>query len=225
MNEDDIFTAYWTLYRGESEIPASTDPERTIARRLFNEGINHWETYDGTVWKELFAHFKDEESTTVSTGTTEYDAPSNFRKPEGKVRLLDSSNKTVQRYSVIDIRDVQFQEDGATYAYLSGNPKDGYKLHLNPAPSTAINGMKIDYPFRKIGTVFESTTDVTEMSDPYFLVHRALANRFRATRNPYTDDAKQDAENSLSKMKVDNDDGNWGAPPQLQDHSGTQFGG
>jgi hypothetical protein len=224
MNLDDIFAAYWTQYRGDSDIPATTDPEYTVGLRLANEAINHWETYDGTVWKELFAYFKDVETATVSAGTTEYDAPADFKRAEGKVRILDSDNKTVQRYPVIDTRDVQFRSDSATYAYFSGNPAEGYVLHLNPAPPSSLSGKKIDYPYRKAATTFASGSDITEMSDPYFIVHRMLANRFRSSRNPYYTDAKEDAENSLGKMKTDNDDGDWGNPPKLEDRSGSSWG-
>lgn len=224
MDLDDIFAAYWTLYRGESEIPANTDPEYTIAKNLFKEGVNHWETYDGTVWRELYAHFKDEDGATITAGATDYDAPGNYKKAEGDVKVLDANDKTLARYPVIDIREVQFKPDGATYAYFSGNRADGYILHLSPAPTSALNGMRIDYPYTKRATELVSGSDVPEMSDPYFLVHRALANRFRSTRNPYTDDAKQDAENSLGKMKVDNDGGSVGDPPSLKDHSGSSWG-
>lgn len=219
-----IFQAMWTLYRADSDVPGSTDPEYTVALRLANEALNHWETYDGTIWKELYAQFKDEESTTISTGVTDYDAPSNFKKAEGDVRVFDSNNKTVQRYKVIDIRDVQFKDDNATYAYFSGNPADGYVLHLNPAPPSSLNGKRIDYPYRKSVTTYTTGTDVSELSDPYFVVHRILANRFRASRNPYTDDAKQDAENSLGKMKIDNDGGTVASPPSRQDRSGSSWG-
>jgi hypothetical protein len=224
VDTDDLFQAYWSLYRGESEIPASTDPEYTIALRLFNEGINHWETYDGTAWKELYAQFKDEEGTTVSTGTTDYDAPGNFKKEEGDVKVLDANDKILQKYPVVDIREVQFQADGATYAYFSGNPTNGHVLHLSPAPTSALNGNRIDYPYTKKATELVNSTDVPEMSDPYFLVHRALANRFRSTRNPYADDAKQDAENALGKMKLDNDGGTVGDPASRKDHSGSSWG-
>jgi hypothetical protein len=224
VDTDDLFKAYWTLYRGESEIPASSDPEYEIARNLFKEGVNHWETYDGTVWVELYAHFKDEENTTIAANKSDYDAPSNYKKAEGDIKILDANGKTLQRYPVIDIREVQFKADGATYGYFSGNPKDGYVLHLSPAPTSTLSGMRIDYPYTKRATELVNGTDVSEMSDPYFLVHRALANRFRSTRNPYTDDAKQDAENSLTKMKVDNDGGSVGDPPSLKDHSGSSWG-
>ncbi len=224
MDFSAIFQAMWTLYRADSDVPGTSDPEYTVALRLANEAINHWETYDGTVWKELYAHFKDEESATIATGITDYDAPGNFKRAEGDVRVFDSDNKTVQRYPVIDVRDVQFKADNATYAYFSGNPANGYVLHLNPAPTSSLNGKSIDYPYRKSATTFTGGNDVTEMSDAYFVVHRILANRFRASRNPYTDDAKQDAENSLGKMKIDNDGGDWGNPPKMQDHSGSSWG-
>lgn len=224
MQFDEIFTSYWTQFRGDSDIPANTDPEYTVALRLANEGLNHWETYDGTYWRELFAYFKDEEGTTISTGVTQYDTADTFKEAGGKVRLLDSSNKTIQTYPIIDIHEAQFKSDNATYAYFSGNPRDGYKLNINPAPASTLNGKKIDYPYYKSATLFTTGTDVSEIPDPYFLVHRMLTGRFRSSRNPYYSDAKQDAENSLGKMKTDNDSGSWANPFTLADRSGSGFG-
>jgi hypothetical protein len=219
-----IFTAFWSQYRADSDVPVSTDPEYIVGLRLANEAVNHWETYDGTVWKELYAHFKDEEGTTVATGVTQYDTASNYKNAEGDVKILDANGKTVQRYPIVDIREVQFKSDSATYAYFSGNPANGYTLNINPAPSVSLNGLRIDYPYRKAATAFASGSDTTEMADPYFIVHRMLANRFRASRNPYYTDAKQDAENSLGKMKIDNEGGNPADPPRMRDHSGSLWG-
>ena len=50
----DIFTAYYTLYRSEATVPASTDDEYTIGLRFANEAISRWANYDSTYWKELF---------------------------------------------------------------------------------------------------------------------------------------------------------------------------
>lgn len=224
MQFDDIFTAFWTQYRGDSATPASTDPEYTVGMRLANEAINHWKTYDGTYWKELFASFKDEEGTTITTNTTEYDAPGNFQEAGGNVKVLDSNNRVIQTYPVIDPHEAQFKTDQSTYAYFSGNPADGYVLNLNPAPSSSLNGNSIDYVYYKSPTEFSTGTDVTEMSNPYFIVHRMLANRFRATRNPFYTDALRDAENALSKMKLDNDSGTWANPFTIQDRSGNSWG-
>jgi hypothetical protein len=224
VDYDAIFEAYWTQYRGETDVPASTDPEYIVGIGLANEAINHWETYDGTFWKELFAYFKDEDGSTISTGVTQYDTTSEFKEAGGKVRVIDANGRTLQRYPIIDIHEAQFKGDDDTYAYFSGNPRDGYVLNLNPAPPSTLNGMRVDYPFYKLATKFATGTDVSEIPDPYFIVHRMLANRFRSSRNPYYNDAKKDAENSLGKMKTDNDSGSWSNPFQVKDRSGSAFG-
>lgn len=195
-----------------------------MGKDLANEALNHWETYDGTYWRELFAYFKDEEGTTISTGVAQYDAPTNYKESGGYVRALDSSNKTVQRYKIIEAFEAQFQGDDATYAYFSGNPRDGYKVNLNPAPPSSLNGKKLDFPFYKTSSPYTTGGDISEIPDAYFVVHRMLATRFRSSRNPYTDDAKQDAENSLAKMKIDNDSGNWANPFTVKDRSGSSWG-
>lgn len=225
MNFDNLFTAYWTQYRADSDVPASTDPEYIVAMRLANEAINHWKTYDGTYWRELFVNFRVEEGATISTGVTQYDAPDDFQEAGGNIKVLDSSNKTVQTYQIVDPQEAQFLGDNATYAYFTGNPADGYVLNLNPAPPSSLNGLAIDYVYYKTATEFSSGSDVTEMANPYFIVHRMLANRFRASRNPYYTDALRDAENALSKMKMDNDSGSWANPWQVKDRSGSSWGG
>jgi hypothetical protein len=219
-----IFQAYWTQYRADSDVPGETDPEYIVGLRLANEAVNHWKTYDGTFWRELFTTFRTEEGGTLSSTTTEYDAPENFQEAGGNIRVLDASNKVIQIYPIIDPQEAQFKSDSATYAYFFGSPTDGYKLKINPAPSTALNGKNYDYDFYKSPTEFVGGGDITEMSNPYFIVHRMLANRFRASRNPYYTDALRDAENSLSKMKMDNDSGSWANPWQIKDHSGSSWG-
>lgn len=225
MDYDAIFTAYYNLYRADTDTPSSTDDEYTIGLRLANEAVNHWATYDGTYWKELFANLQiADEAVSVVTGTTQYDVPDNFAEAGGNVRVLDTNGKGIQTYKIIDPSEAQFRPDDATYAYFSGSPAEGYSLNINPAPTATLNGKDIDYWYYKKPTEFVEGTDITEMSNPYFIVHRMLANRFRASRNPYYEDALRDAENALAKMKMDNDSGSWANPWKLTDHSGSAFG-
>jgi len=101
----------------------------------------------------------------------------------------------------------------------------GYKLHLNPAPTATINGYDIDYVYYKKPTELTTGLSRTECPNGMFLVHRMLANRFRASRNPYYSSALRDAEDALSIMKLDNDSGNWANPWKLADNSGSVWGG
>lgn len=224
MDFDSIFSAYHTLYRGDSDVPDSNDDEYTIGMRLANEAIHHWETYDNTSWKELYTNLVAAGEDFNLTTATQYDTPENFERAGGHVKVLDSDGNLMQLYPIIEPNDVQFRGDMDTYAFFSGSPTEGYQLNINPAPSTALVGNTVDYYYYKKPTEFTTGTDVTEMSNPYFVVHRMLANRFRASRNPYYDDAMRDAENALSKMKMENDSGTWANPFSLVDRSGTQWG-
>lgn len=225
MDFDDIFEAYYNLYRLEAETPATTDDEYPVAMRLANEAVNRWAAYDGTYWRQLFTTLNlAGETTTVATGTVEYDAPDDFKEAGGFIRIRDASNNTVRTYPILEPQDVQFKGDNSTYCYFTGDPGNGFTLHLNPSPDSSINGYTIDYVYYKKPTLFTTGTDVTEMAEPYFIVHRMLANRFRGSRNPYYGTAKADAEDLLKTMQAANNSGNWADPWKLADNSGSTWG-
>lgn len=228
---DDLFSAYYTQYRTEAVIPASTDDEYTIFLRLANEAVNRWSRYDGTYWKELYTTLQNSTQVspalvkTITVGTLTYTAPADMREAGGFVKIKDSNNNTVRSYAIIETQDVQFKDGQSQYCYFTGNPTQGFTLNLNPAPDTAISGMKIDYVYYKKPTFFVAGgTETSEMNDPYFIIHRALASRFRGSRNPFRNDAKADAEDVLKTMQADNNSGNWADPWKLQDNSGSTWG-
>jgi hypothetical protein len=224
---DDIFAQYYSLYRGEADTPASTDDEYTVALALSKEAITRWANYDGTYWKELFTTAGTNGTgavLTVATGTTSYAAPTAMREAGGFVRVKDAQGFTVQSYPIIEPEQVQFRNDLATYCYFTGDPNNGFTLHLNPAPDASLNGLTLDYTYYKKPTYFTTGADKTEMADPMFIVHRMLANRFRVSRNPYYNSAKMDAEDCLKTMQADNNSGNWADPWSLVDNSGSVWG-
>lgn len=227
MTYNDIFTAYYNLYRVEATVPTSSDDEFTIGMRLANEAISRWANYDATYWKELYTTAQQNSTggvVTVTAGTSTYAAPTDMREAGGYVQIKDGSGNVLRSYPIIDPQEAQFKTDNAQYCYFTGDPTGGYTLHLNPAPDTAINGMNIDYVYYKKPTEFTTGTDETEMSNPYFIVHRMLANRFRASRNPYYTSALRDAEDALKIMKFDNDTGTWANPWAVSDTSGSGWG-
>lgn len=226
MTLDDLFEAYYVQYRAEADTPESTDDEYTIFTRYANESISRWANYDSTYWKELFETNQVDGSgaQTIVTGQTEYDAPDNFKEAGGFVKVLDSDDNVVQRYPIIEPQEAQFKGDDATYCYFTGNPADGYVLHLSPSPPSALSGLSIDYVYYKTPTELVNGSDITEMKNPYYIVHRALSNRFRASRNPYYQSAQKDAEDALKIMQGDNNSGSWANPWQLQDNSGSVWG-
>lgn len=292
MDYDAVFTAYYTLFRADSDIPTSSDDEYTVGMRLANEAINYWSNYDGTYWKELFTTNQLDNSSgtqTISTGVTVYTAPANFREAGGNVRVKDSSGNTLQTYPIADPNQVQFLDTHSTFAYFRPNLtyystgtasqstttitgsgttwtsamtgmtiefvtgetatityasattltasvsqtvasgtyriiSTGTNLVINPAPTSALNGLDVDYDYYKKPTLFTTGVSKTEMADPYFIVNRMLAQQFRAARNPYYTSALKDSENTIRVMQIDNNSGNWANPWTVADNSGAQWG-
>lgn len=230
MDFDEIFEAYYNLYRAEATTPDNADDEYVIAMRLANEAITRWANYDNTYWNELFTTLQSSTQvspalvTTITTGTTTYTTPTDFKEAGGTVKVLNSNGNVVQRYPIVQPEEVQNLGDMSTYAYFLGNPKDGYTLHLNPAPTSNLNGLDIDYVYYKKPTLITTGADITEMKNPYFMVHRMLGNRYRVSRNPYYSSALRDAEDALRIMQLENNSGTWTNPPVQTDNSGSIWG-
>lgn len=222
-----IFSLFYTLYRAEATVPASTDDEYAIGLRFANEAIARWATYDGTYWNQLFTTAQTNSTggvVTITTGTTSYAAPTAFKEAGGFVKIKDASGNTVRSYQIIEPQEAQFKNDQSTYAYFTWAVGGAATLHLNPAPDSSINGKLIDYVYYKKPTEMTTGASTTECPSVEFIVHRMLAMRFRASRNPYYQSAMQDAEDALHVMKMDNDSGSWANPWRVADNSGTNWG-
>lgn len=292
MTYDEIFAAYYNLYRAEATTPTSSDDEYTIGMRLANEAVRRWANYDGMYWKELFDTNQNNGTgdQTITTSDTSYYAPVNFREAGGFVKIKNSTGDTVRSYQIIEPQEAQFRNDSSQYAYFTNSPlyystgtasqsgttitgsgttwtsamtgmqiqfvtgetatitfvsttsltasvsqtvasgayriltNNRFQLNINPAPDASVNGMDIDYVYYKKPTEFTTGTTTTEMANPDFIVHRMLANRFRASRNPYYTSALRDSEDAIKNMKIDNDSGSWANPWKVPDNSGSVWG-
>lgn len=222
-----LFQQYYFLYRTEALTPPNTDDEYTIFVGLANEAINRWSNYDGTYWKELFdtAQTDGTATLTIAANTLTYAAPTNMKEAGGFVRVYDATtNTTLQRIPIIEPQEAQFRADLSLYCYFTGDPNNGFTLNINPTPDSSTVGKPFDYIYYKQPSLLATGSDTTEMSEPYFIIHRALASRFRGSRNPYYKDAKSDAEDVLKTMQMDNNSGTWANPWRLQDNSGSVWG-
>lgn len=292
LTYDEIFTAYYSLFRADSDVPASTDDEYTVGMRLANEAIARWANYDGVYWKELFSTNQTDGSgsQTIVTGDQTYAAPTNFKEAGGFVKVNNSDGNEVKRYPIIEPHEAQFMGNDTTYCYFTRGSQfystgtasqsgttvtgsgttwtsamvgmqfvfatgesatitafssttsltvsvsqtvasttyhidtTGYVLNLSPAPNSDLNGMDVDYVYYKNPTIFTTGTSVTEMANPYFIVHRMLGQQFRASRNPYYASALRDSEDTLKIMQTNNNSGTWSNPWEMADRSGTSWG-
>lgn len=225
MTYDDIFAAYYSQYRAEADTPTSDDDEYKIGIPLANEAINRWANYDNTMWKELFttAQLEADGELVLKDGITDYAAPDNMNAYGGYIQILNGG-VLVNRVPIVEPNEAQFHSTDQLFAYFIGNPNTGYTLKFSKAPDTALVGMSLDYVYYKKPTMFFTGSDVTEMSNPYFIVHRMLAGRFRSSRNPYYNAAKSDAEDILRMMQLQNNSGSWANPWSVPDNSGSVWG-
>lgn len=226
MDLDELFADYYLQYRTEADTPNSSDDEYIIFTGLSKEAINRWANYDNTFWKELYMtlQISGDGDLQIQTGINEYATPDDMRIAGGYLRLYDSSGATQRRIPIVEPQNVQFQRDSASFCYFIGDPNNGFTLMINGDIPADMDGLNMDYVYYKKPTVLVSGGDLTEMTQPYFIVHRALANRFRGSRNPYYTSAKNDAEDVLKTMQMENNSGNWSDPWQLADNSSGRFG-
>lgn len=199
MTFDNIFATYYVEFRGDSDVPDSTDPEYLMALRFANVAINRWKQADGVLWNELWttrALEEDGEDELIADQTT-YEAPANFVAPGGYVRLGGSANgtMTIQVYA-----PEEAQTMSGTFAYFTGNPSAGYTLNFSQVADN-LDGLAIDYDYYKSPTHLTRGRDIPDLADPYFLVNSMLADRFRAARNfPAYQTARRDADTALQNM-------------------------
>jgi hypothetical protein len=241
MNFKQIFEEYYTQFRGDSDIPATTDPEWAIAVRFGNTALRRLEQADGEDWEWLWTTASSEGNTyTYAASSTipvisTFAGPDNMVKPGGWIKLTDPVSGNSSHIDVIANYNVQRQAGSAPYAYWTGDPQNGFTLNISMQGST-YTGYQIDFPYYKrltylnatagnYGGVAEDGTTVPECPDSNFLVNYLLAYRYRSTRNyPSYQTAKQDAETALAGMQVKNRIGVDGHPWNLTDSSSGSFG-
>lgn len=226
MDLDELFEAYYTLYRVEADVPNSEDDEYKVFVGLAEEATNRWANFDNTFWKELYQTLQvsGDGDLLLVAGQNEYLCPDDMRVAGGFVRLSDANGVTRLRIPIIEPQDAQFLSDMKKYAFFTGDPNNGFTLNINGDITTDMDGLNINYVYYRKPTILVGGADLPEMSQPYFIVHRALANRFRGSRNPYYQSAKNDAEDVLKTMQMENNSGNWSDPWKLADNSSGRFG-
>ena len=224
MDFQQIYENYYTLYRGESQVPSATDDEFTIGLRLANTAIGRWASVDNVFWKELYSTNLTSvgPNDILTTSSLNYTTPDDTQAVAGIVELKDGTT-VKDTITVVDTALVYQYDNMQQFCYFVGDPTNGFTLRFNK-PVEA--GLSIDYIYYKKPTYFVDGSSTTEMSDPWYIVHSMLANRFRVSRNfGAYQTALRDAEEALKNMQQANMSGNQAMPWTLPDTSGTVWGG
>lgn len=175
MDFDEIYTAFYSQFRADADVPTSTDDEYTVGMRLANEAINRWANYDGMYWSQLFTTLQTDGggTQTITTGTTDYLVPFSFREAGGFVKIKDSNGNELQRYPIIEVQEAQFKGDESEYCYFAKGQNyysTGTVSQTTDAVTgvgttftSAMVGMQIQYASGEVATItaFGSTTSLT----------------------------------------------------------------
>lgn len=210
MTLDGIVQAVWTLYEGDTDTPSSGEEDYTLITRLANAAINRWEHEDGVFWSELWVNLTDaaDGDKTSADGTLAYDCPTDFLRPGGYVRLVDS-NSNSKYFSVIPIEKVQlFDNEDKQICYFTGNPQDGFTLNFLDDPDGTYT---IYYEYYKSADTLSATSDIPEMSDPYFIVYFVISRMYELDgQQGSSSKAFQESEARLAQMRTRNfQEPNW----------------
>lgn len=209
MTEEQIINQAFYLSELDVDVWETTSDEYTLARGLLNDGINRWENFENTKWRELIAV----ESTPLTTATS-YNCASGFAYPGSWVRTGD------QYWTIIKPENIaKYATSESYYCYFLGNKKDGYTLNFNPL-ITMPSGTA-DYEYYKKATETTTTTDQVEMSDPYFLSYWIASKLGEDGLNV---DLFNMAEEKLRQMKLNNQSGYFDVPDMIEESLGSDFG-
>lgn len=234
-----IFSEYYTAFRGDSQVPTVTDPEWAMAVQAANTGVRRWANVDAEGWDVLWGTAIAQGFSATYTGTsadptvTTYDCPTTMARPGGFVQMTDPVSGSYIHINVVKLQDVQFQVQSAPYAYFQGGEQQGYTMTLNFMGSSN-NGWIIDFPMYRQPTYFDSRqtgdgsgnvketgTTVTECPDSNYLINFMLGRRLFSTRNPFFQQAYKEAEISLKGMQLKNGTGTPGDSWNLFDQNKT----
>lgn len=203
MTLQEYQTALHALYRGDGNTPTDGSTKWDHRENLLAAAINLWESQN-ILWNELWGNLADaaDGDKTAASSDLEYDMPTNFKFLGSYVRTTNAAGKH-QYYTVIKPEDAElYKNKSVKSVFVTGNKSAGHVLNFVAQPTA---GDTINYPYYKAATAPTVTTDVIEMSDPYFCVYFALAKLHeQGGAGDMASLAYSMADQKLSQMKTRN---------------------
>lgn len=222
--ETTVINQAFYLLEKDSDTWDSTDAEYLTARGFMNLGIQRWEHFDNTTWRELWTQLSIASTgqDTVSASTWTYDCPTDFVRPGGYVTTTGSDG-AVTFWNVIPVEEVgKFADSTDKFTYFIGNTRSGFDLQFNPKV-TLTAGSTINYPYYKTATQSSATSTVLELGDPSYLSYFIAAHMSESSDsiegNFYTV-----SEGLLRQMKSKNNSSVWGVKSTVNSDLETDSG-
>lgn len=206
--EQEILNNAYQILEQDNSYWDENSSEYETARGILGIGINRWQNYDNTIWKELFQKLSVATGgdKTISAATYSYDAPDRFSRCVSWVRTIDSAGQKRFWRPIPPQKLGAMADDSSDYCYFLGNKKDGFTLNFNAKATLPAAGNTIEYELYILATQTTATGDEVELANPAFLVYHVAAHM---ADGGIDQNFFQIAEALLKEMKETNDDDNF----------------
>lgn len=166
-----------------ADAPGTNDSEFNRRLYLINRAERKWAKALNGRWPQLL---QTPTNITTTAGQNYITLPSDFEfgnlvlAADGEIKIGSIFYKLVNR----DMKDVQY--DSAYICWITGNPSAGYRLNIQPTPQDVLTVNLVYYSNYLATTsggtdqaVLATTTDITKVSDPDFLVFDVLSHLYK----------------------------------------------
>lgn len=181
-----------------SVAPTTSDTDWSIRLNLINRSLKDWA--DSYEWESLKKIYNGRIST--STGNASVSLPSNFKKIDGYVRIPDYD------LQIVNPTENLLYTDTDKYANVLGNEVDGKTLHINAG--TLASGASIQFTYYAFPASLTTTTQVSEIPDPTYLVQRTLYYLYKGREDGRFPEAKVESDRILARMIENENTKGWG---------------
>lgn len=203
------------LFQRDDSVPESGSDEFVQYTALIDNAINIWENQEGLNWSELYKTATD----TIVEGDATYSLATDFRFPAGLLKVGDTE---YQYQKPEENHLTSIVADTASRYTITGSLASKV-LTIYPTPTEA--GSFI-LPYFKTANTYLSggVSSVIEMSDPYFVVHFALAQLWIPKNQTTASVHQQIADQKLNAMRIHAEISPIGTLPVHEDLSYSGFG-
>lgn len=180
------------IVQEDSDSPTAGGEDWNLYLKYLNMSQTEWqESYE---WPSLYKEVNT--MTSQSTGNVTVSMPSDFRKIDGFLKIVDGTN-TTGTYSQIDPQKRDQFASTDKYFFVLGYP-GSYSMVINPG--THSSGASIFYSYWANANSLASPTDVSMCPEPDYLVQRSIAYLWETRDDPRFVQAKTESSRILTRM-------------------------
>jgi len=182
MTTAEILKQIHVIYEGDDDAPTAGDEDYQIRLTLINLAIKEWETTPHVKWRCLvtWLHDTSDETYSLDTENNCINLPADFSQTfDGVIYLGDQAITEINPEEYLAVSDTE-----TPHFYITGNQADGYKARFVNA--LVSEGENVDLCYIKRAKEMIEGTDIPELDDPTYIIHRVVAELCGQDSDPRT---------------------------------------